>query len=41
MLDSLQAKYAGKVFKVDLLGTLPEPEHWADELHPPALSQLP
>ena len=34
MLDGLQTKYAGKVFKVDLLGTLPNRSDWTDELHP-------
>ena len=34
MLDSLQAKYAGIVHKVHLLGTLPKQENWANELHP-------
>jgi hypothetical protein len=34
MLDGLQTKYAGNVFKVDLLGTLPNRNNWADELHP-------
>ena len=34
MLDSLQTKYIGKVFKVDLLGTLPNRADWANELHP-------
>ena len=34
MLDSLQTKYLGKVFKVDLLGTLPNRSDWANELHP-------
>jgi hypothetical protein len=34
MLDSLQLKYIGKVFKIDLLGTLPKRTDWANELHP-------
>ena len=34
MLDSLQLKYIGKVFKIDLLGTLPKHTDWANELHP-------
>ena len=34
MLDQLQTKYAGKVFKVHLLGTLPNRSDWANELHP-------
>jgi len=34
MLDGLQAKYAGVVFKVNLLGTLPNRDDWANELHP-------
>lgn len=34
LLDSLQTKYIGKVFKVDLLGTLPNRADWANELHP-------
>jgi hypothetical protein len=34
MLDGLQTKYLGKVFKVDLLGTLPNRADWANELHP-------
>ena len=34
LLDSLQMKYIGKVFKIDLLGTLPNRADWANELHP-------
>jgi hypothetical protein len=34
MLDSLQTKYAGVVYKVNLLGTLPNQNDWANELHP-------
>jgi hypothetical protein len=34
MLDQLQTKYVGKVFKVNLLGTLPNRADWANELHP-------
>ncbi len=34
MLDQLQVKYRGVVFKVDLLGTLPDQNDWANELHP-------
>jgi hypothetical protein len=34
MLDGLQAQYAGLVYKVDLLGTLPNQSDWANELHP-------
>jgi hypothetical protein len=34
LLDSLQMKYVGKVFKIDLLGTLPNRADWANELHP-------
>jgi hypothetical protein len=34
MLDSVVAKYAGIVHKVRLIGTLPNIEQWANELHP-------
>lgn len=34
MLDAIEAKYIGKVFKVDLLGTLKNHSDWANELHP-------
>lgn len=34
LLDDLQTKYRGDVFKVDLLGTLPNRTDWANELHP-------
>lgn len=34
LLDSLETQYIGKVFKVDLLGTLPNRADWANELHP-------
>lgn len=34
MLKQLQLKYVGKVFKVDLIGTLPKRTDWANELHP-------
>ena len=34
MLDELQVQYAGLVYKVDLLGTLPNQSDWANELHP-------
>lgn len=34
MLSQLQIKYVGKVFKVDLIGTLPKRTDWANELHP-------
>lgn len=34
MLGELETKYSGKVFKVDLLGTLPKLSDWANELHP-------
>jgi hypothetical protein len=34
MLDNLQAKYPGIVHKVPLLGTLPNIDQWANELHP-------
>lgn len=34
LLDGLQTQYLGKVFKVDLLGTLPNRSDWANELHP-------
>jgi hypothetical protein len=34
MLDGIEAKYIGKVFKVDLLGTLKNHSDWANELHP-------
>ena len=40
MLDSLQAKHAGIVHKVHLLGTLPNREDWANELHPRNLAAL-
>lgn len=34
MLDGLQTKYAGVVYKVNLIGTLPNEDDWANELHP-------
>jgi GAF domain-containing protein len=34
MLEKLEAKYAGTVHKVPLLGTLPNIDQWANELHP-------
>lgn len=34
MLDNIETKYMGHVFKVDLLGTLKNHSDWANELHP-------
>jgi hypothetical protein len=34
MLDAIEAKYTGIVHRVPLLGTLPNIDQWANELHP-------
>mgnify|MGYP003384616283 CR=1 FL=1 len=36
MLKDLSVQYSGKVFFIDLRGTLPVPSDWANELHPTA-----
>ena len=41
MLEELQGKYAGVVYRVNLLDTLPKQSDWANELHRPTRGLLP